>query len=61
MKYIKIFIAAAVAFFTLQFSTASAAPALAEGTSVHAAKAAPVQQHRRHRRVHHHRIHRHKK
>lgn len=63
MKFIKFFIAAAVAFFSLQFSTASAAtPAMAEGTSLHAAKATPAQQqHRRHRRMHHRRIHRHKK
>ncbi|MGZ3945138.1 MAG: hypothetical protein ACXVJB_09355 [Mucilaginibacter sp.] len=61
MKFIRFFIAAAVAFFSLQFSTASAAtPVTTAGTSLHAANSAP-QRHVRHRARHLRRIHRHKR
>jgi len=62
MKFIRFFMAAAIAVFSLQFSTASAATLVkAAGTSLHTANAASAPQHRRHVHRHHRRIRRHRK
>jgi predicted porin len=63
MKFIKFIMAAAVAIFSLQFSSAAAATTVkAVGTSLHTGSTASAQQHRVHHRARHlHRIHRHRR
>ncbi|MBS1531232.1 MAG: hypothetical protein JSU01_13080 [Bacteroidetes bacterium] len=61
MKFIGFFIAAVMAVFALQFSTASAAtkPVVQVKTSKTGSSADAAQHHRVHRRMHLRRIHRH--
>lgn len=64
MKFIRFFIVTVVALFSLEFSTVSAAPALAAGQTKFSkgSNTAHSPQHRiRHRRRNLHRIHRHHK